>query len=203
MPAAPTRIPRRLGAGFLLLALALCGSLQGASALYVDDLGGRLPDGRGMKCYSRTFDKAHMEARPNQRVTTMTLVVGPLQLAGDRGPRVWPFTFVTRLKGEQGLFWQGGECAFEGGTFTCSADYDGGHVTLAQPSDLGLGLHLELSRTFVLQGGYGDRRKTVHLSGDAEEPSYLLNERDMKVCRSRIRASREALEWFNELSRKP
>jgi hypothetical protein len=202
MPAAPTRIPRRLGAGFLLLALALWGGAPGASAEAGDDLGGRLPVEAGMKCYSRTYDPAHLAAHPNQRITSMALVIAPMIVQGSHRDRAWPYMVVTRLKGEKGLFWQGGQCEFQGGEFNCSVDCDGGHVTLAAP-EAGPGLHLELGKTFVLQGACGDRRKTVYLTRNIEEPSYLLEAKDMKVCASQIRASRKALDWFNDLSRKP
>ena len=69
MPAFTARTTQRLRAGSLLLGLALWGGPQGASAETGDNLGGRLPVGGGLKCYSRTFDKAHLAAYPKQRIT--------------------------------------------------------------------------------------------------------------------------------------
>jgi hypothetical protein len=198
MPAFTARTTQRLRAGSLLLGLALWGGAPGASAEPVDDLGGRLPIESGMKCYSQAFDKAHLAAHPNQRITSIPLVIAPMIVQGhDRYP-AWPYLFVTRLKGEKGLFWQGGQCEFDGGEFNCSVDCDGGHVTLAAP-EAGPGLHMELRKTFVLQGGCGDRRKVVYLSRIIEEPSYTLEAKDMNVCTSQIRASRKASEALREI----
>lgn len=201
MPVSITRTTRQPAARFLLLAgLALCWSAEDVRAEPADTLGGRLPVGSGMKCYSRAFDKGHMAAHPKQRITTMALVIAPMKLQGYDRYRVWPYVFVTRLKGEKGMFWQGGQCEFEGGEFNCSVDCDGGHVTLAAP-EAGPGLHLELSKNYILQGGCGDRRKVVHLSRNSEEPSYALDAKDMTVCTSQIRASRKASEVLREIGR--
>jgi hypothetical protein len=198
MPVCTARTPKRLSAVSLLLGFALWGSPQGAGAKVVNDLQGRLPNALDMKCYSQVFDEAHLAAHPKQRITSMALVIGPLELQGHHGSRVWPYVIVTSLKGRKGSFWQGGDCEFKGDAFNCSADCDGGSVTLTVPEG-GSGLHLELSDRYTFQGGCGDERKAVFLSAKTEEPSYALEAREMKVCASRIPASRQVREWLKDL----
>ena len=200
MPAVTTKATQRLRAGSLLLGLALWGGAPGVSAEPADDLGGRLPVGSGLKCYSRTFDKAHLAAHPKQRITAMSLVVAPMAASGDL--RLWPYAMIVRMKGEKAALWQTETCEVdEAGAFRCTVACDGGHVRLGLP-EAGPGLRVELSDNYTLQGGCGDDRRTIVLSARTEEPSYALDARDMKVCRSAFSASRKASEWLKELGRK-
>jgi hypothetical protein len=190
----------RSGCFGLLAALALCCGAQGASAETVDSLGGRLPVGSGMKCYSATYDKAHLASHPKQRITALSLAMVP-EPPSD-GPRRWNYVIVMRMKGEKGALWQADTCrADEPGAIRCLVACDGGHFTLSAP-EAGSGLRLELGETYYVQGGCADDRKTVLLSAETEEPTYALDARDMKVCRSEIGASRKASEWLKELGRK-
>ena len=197
MRASTTRTIRLLSAvGSLLLAgLVLCGVPQGAAAEEVDTLGGRLPFPSGRKCFSRTFDESHMKAHPNQRITSISLLISTGE---DDKYKYWPYMVVVRLKGAKGAFWQGDSCEFRKGAFRCPVSCDGGEFYLAVP-ETGSGLRLDVDKNYLLQGGCGDNRKPVFLSAKTEEPSYALEAREMKVCASQIPASREAREWFKDL----
>ena len=195
-----TRTAKRLGAGSLLLGLALWGGAQGASAEPVDDLGGRLPVESGMKCYSQAYDKGYLAAHPKQRITSITLAISPAQTSGDL--RLWPYAMIVRMKGEKAALWQTETCqADEAGALRCIVACDGGHFTLSAPKT-GPGLRLELGDHYTLQGGCGDDREPVVLSARTEEPAYALDARDMTMCRSAFRASRKASEVLREIGRR-
>ncbi len=197
MRASTTRTIRLLSAaGFLMLAgLALSWSGRGAAAEEIDTLGGRLPYPSGRKCFSRTFDESHMKAHPNQRITSISLLISTGE---DNKYDYWPYMVVVRLKGVKRAFWQGDSCKFRKGAFRCPVSCNGGEFYLAVP-ETGSGLRLDLGRKYRLQGGCGDDRKIIILSAKTEEPSYALEAREVKVCASQIPASREAREWFKDL----
>ncbi len=89
-------------AGFLMLAgLALSWSGRGAAAEEIDTLGGRLPYPSGRKCFSRTFDESHMKAHPNQRITSISLLISTGE---DDDYDYWPYMVVVRLKGAKRAF---------------------------------------------------------------------------------------------------
>lgn len=141
-------------------------------------------------CFLRSYDAAHLKARPRQRVETIGICVSverlPPEEKGEIVRYIYSFDFAAKLKGQASVAKTGGECGFShmppeeqkrisGKPIWCGIDCDGGGVTVEARKD-GAELLVRLERIRVSSecGGGDDDSKSYDLTGGVDDKVFII-----------------------------
>jgi hypothetical protein len=127
-------------AAALLAALASLGTAGTARAddAVAKQIFGAVSGGKSFACFARTYEAGHLARHPQQKVTSMTLLVSA-EKSDEDGELNYAFQMGLRLRGQKsGAFDTGGGCGHTrvsegtGGLvrLECGVDCDGGGLTV-------------------------------------------------------------------------
>jgi len=115
------------------------------------------PGGSG--CWTRSYDAAHLAARPRQRVTSIVIAYRPVMQSKQKSTAgKFEVGIGLRVKGDGELYSRVAYCQPAGAGFSCSLESDGGRINLSADGARGLRLSttrigIEGSKRFIEVGG--------------------------------------------------
>lgn len=153
-------------------------------------------------CFTRTYDAAHLQRHPRQKVRALWFLVNVEHLKDDNLYR-YEFTMRANIKGIKKTQETSGECGYayadkpsQGRTIRCGVECDGGGVTIEQERDTGaLIIHLanvgevaqrdgEGGRIRMAACGETDEDKTIDLEPGVDDKSFRLTKAPVQACRA-------------------
>lgn len=149
---------------FLVLALdATPLNVSSAWAAASDDLYDRYFSNvlAGRPCFARTYDDAHLEAHPKQRVRSLEIDLSKANSDGSpNSADRFALGFALMVKTSSEWYGQAASCKATDGAFDCYLEADGGLFRLTPLANGGL--RLETGETGIALEGAAD---TIELSG--------------------------------------
>jgi hypothetical protein len=139
-------------------------------------------------CFARTYDAAHLNKHPKQKVTGLLFQIRYHRHDPEKeypeGQRNYYFDMAAKVKGQTNTLYASGECAVRGDRIRCGVDCDGGGVDLQHdPRSGALTVSFEDRHAYLrMTAGCGED-KSVDLKPGADDKLFRLNRASLAECR--------------------
>ncbi len=138
------------------------------------------------KCFQRTYDAAHLSARPDQTVTAMEFRLAYHRFEPDefypQGQRNYYFALLVKRRGESRRLTAEGECIAYGDGISCGIDCDGGGLGIVAHEDGSLLVDLTPFGRIRMTRSCGDGEDSVDLEPGKDDKTFRLDPVPASQC---------------------
>jgi hypothetical protein len=137
-------------------------------------------------CFARTYDTAHLDSHPKQKVTALLFQIRyhrhPVDRGYPQGQRNYYYVLSARLRGQAKTLYSSGECVPGTSGFACGPDCDGGGfgVDLERGGALLVRLEPRLRMTLGCDGD--DEQDTVDLTPGNDDKVFRVEKTSLSAC---------------------
>jgi len=153
-------------------------------------LGKLLPPVHDRKiCFARTYDAAHLNKHPKQKVTALLFQIRyhrhDPEPEHPEGQRNYYFGMAAKLKGQKKTLYASGECTAGAKGIRCGVECDGGGVDLQHDARTGaLTVSFEDRHSYLRMSVGCGEDKTVDLKPGADDRVFQLRKASLPTCRA-------------------
>jgi hypothetical protein len=143
-------------------------------------------------CFVREYDAAHLAKHPQQKVSTMKLLVTAEQVPEDENIN-HSFSLGLKFRGKPGDFRSGGSCGHakasesENGKehLGCSVDCDGGSIDVELSADAKSTI-VRVGSVSIWDPKKPDTEDRLHLNGGTDDRVFRLDRAPLEMCKSLV-----------------